>query len=228
MKRREFLLAAGAVAGGTAASDTAAAQQGNASGNGNQSGGGNQTSGNATSGGNMTGRNATGGNQTGGQSPSGGGPTKQVAVGPGGSLTFEPAQVTIAPGTTVRWSWESDNHNIVPNSQPGGSNWQGTSGPSSKTYNTGHTYSHTFSTTGTYEYYCQPHRSAGMTGSVTVQQGGASSGGGEEEPNPEEMGVPFQAHFVGIATILMMVVSVIYTFFTLKYGESPHAKGGNN
>ncbi|EMA48059.1 halocyanin hcpE [Halococcus salifodinae DSM 8989] len=67
-----------------------------------------------------------------------------------------------------------------------------------------------------------------MTGSVTVQQGGASSGGGEEEPNPEEMGVPFQAHFVGIATILMMVVSVIYTFFTLKYGESPHAKGGNN
>jgi hypothetical protein len=53
---------------------------------------------------------------------------------------------------------------------------------------------------------------------------------GESGPNtdPLHMGVPFQAHFVGIATILMMVVSLIFTFFLLKYGESPHAKGGND
>jgi hypothetical protein len=41
------------------------------------------------------------------------------------------------------------------------------------------------------------------------------------------MGVPFQAHFVGLATLLMMVVSLIYTFFLLKYGESPHTSGSN-
>jgi hypothetical protein len=42
------------------------------------------------------------------------------------------------------------------------------------------------------------------------------------------MGVPIQAHFVGIATILAIIVSLVFTFFMLKYGESPHASGGNN
>lgn len=228
MNRREFLLVSGTLAGSTGVSGTARGQQSTASNGGNQSESTNQTGNNATSGGgNQTGGNATSGNQSAGGT-AGGGPTKEVIVGPGGNFTFESAEVTIAPNTTVRWVWESDNHNIVPSSQPEGANWEGTAGPPSKTYNTGHTYTHTFSTTGTYEYYCEPHRNVGMTGSVTVQQGGASSGGGEEEVDPEEMGVPFQAHFVGIATVLMMVVSLIFTFFTLKYGESPHAKGGNN
>jgi hypothetical protein len=41
------------------------------------------------------------------------------------------------------------------------------------------------------------------------------------------MGVPFLAHYVGIATVLMMIVSLIYTFFFLKYGESANTSGGN-
>ena len=62
----------------------------------------------------------------------------------------------------------------------------------------------------------------------TIQVGSSGGGGGEEEePSPEEMGVPFQAHFVGIATLLMMVLSLVYTFFLVKYGESPNAKGGD-
>lgn len=65
-----------------------------------------------------------------------------------------------------------------------------------------------------------------MVGTIAV--GESSGGGGEEQVDPEEMGVPLQAHFIGIATILMMVISLIYTFFTVKYGGSPHAKGGNN
>jgi len=215
MKRRDFIL----TAGGTAAATAPATAQQN-----NSSAGGNQTASNASAG-NMSGGNQT--NQTGGGSS--GGPTKQVAVGPNGNFVFDPEDITIEPGTTVNWTWESDNHNIVLENQPEESNWEGTSGPASKTYDTGHSYTHTFSTTGTYEYFCQPHKNVGMVGSVTVQEGGASSGGsGEEQQNPEEMGVPFQAHFVGIATILMMVVSLVYTFFSLKYGESPNAKGGNN
>ena len=230
MNRRDFLLAASVAAGGTAASEAAAAQEGNASG-GNQSGGDNTTGSGDTTGGNQSGGNQTGGNQSSGGNQSasggGGGPTKEVAVGPNGNFIFDPDALSITPGTTVKWTWESDNHNIVPSSTPSGSNWEGTSGPPTKTYDTGHTYSHTFSATGTYEYFCEPHKPAGMAGSITVQEGGAS-GGGEEQADPEEMGVPFQAHFVGIATILMMVVSLIYTFFTVKYGESPNAKGGNN
>jgi hypothetical protein len=55
-----------------------------------------------------------------------------------------------------------------------------------------------------------------------------TGGGGAAEPvNPEHMGVPIQAHWVGIATILMIVSTIIFTFFLLKYGESAHTKGGN-
>lgn len=35
----------------------------------------------------------------------------------------------------------------------------------------GETWSHTFETAGTYEYFCIPHESAGMTGTVEVQEG---------------------------------------------------------
>ncbi len=168
------------------------------------------------------------GTQSGGGA-AGGGPTQEVTVGPGGDLVFEPAELTIAPGTTVRWVWDSDNHNVVRSSQPEGADWDGTEGGDSETYNTGHEYSHTFTVEGTYEYYCTPHRSAGMVGSITVQEGGGGGGGGgaAAEQDPEHMGVPIQAHFVGIATILMIIVSLVYTFFVVKYGESPHTEGGN-
>ncbi|WP_227376113.1 plastocyanin/azurin family copper-binding protein [Haladaptatus halobius] len=231
MKRRDFLLAASGVAGGTAAAAApAGAQQTTTSGGGNQSGGngsgGNQTSG----GGNQSSGNQSSGNKSqggGGGGGGGGGPTKTVKVGPGGNLTFEPSELSIPPGTTVKWVWESNTHNVVPESQPSGSSWKGTPGAPSKTYDSGHTYSHTFDTPGTYEYFCQPHKSAGMTGTLQVGGGGGGGGGAAEEADPEEMGVPFQAHYVGIATILMMVVSIIYTFFFLKYGESAHTSGGN-
>jgi plastocyanin len=217
MKRRDFLMAASGVAGGTAAGATAAgAQETTTTSSGNTT----TASGNETT-------TAANGTASEGQS-GGGGPTEEVTVGPGGSLVFEPAEITIAPGTTIKWVWESDNHNVVPESQPEGADWQGTEGAPDKTYDTGHEYSHTFETEGEYEYFCQPHKTAGMVGTITVQEGGAETGGGGGgEADPEHMGVPFQAHFVGLATLLMMVVSLIYTFFLLKYGESPHASGSN-
>ncbi|WP_368408832.1 plastocyanin/azurin family copper-binding protein [Halorussus limi] len=217
MKRRDFLMAATGVAGGGAAGATAAAAQETTT----------TSSGNTTASGNET-TTAANGTTTSGGASGGGGPTKEVIVGPGGSLVFEPAEITIATGTTVKWVWESDNHNVVPSSQPEGADWQGTPGAPSKTYNTGYEYSHTFNTTGTFEYYCQPHETAGMVGTINVKESISSGGGGgQKEANPEHMGVPFQAHFVGLATLLMIAVSLVYTFFLLKYGESPHASGGN-
>ncbi|UPV99497.1 plastocyanin/azurin family copper-binding protein [Halorussus gelatinilyticus] len=213
------MAATGVAGGGAAGATAAAAQETTETSSGNTTASGNETT---------TVANGTAANETtasGGSS--GGGPTKEVIVGPGGSLVFEPAELTIATGTTVKWVWESDNHNVVPSSQPEGANWQGTDGPPSKTYNTGHEYSHTFNTTGTFEYFCQPHKTAGMTGTITVKESLSSGGGGQKEANPEHMGVPIQAHFVGLAALLMMAVSFVYTFFTLKYGESPHASGGN-
>ncbi|WP_227354339.1 plastocyanin/azurin family copper-binding protein [Haladaptatus salinisoli] len=95
-------------------------------------------------------------------------PDATVKVGPGGTYTFEPAEVTIPPGGTIEWIWESDIHNIVVETQPKNANWTGSPGDPAKTYDTGFSFTHTFETQGRYEYYCQPHLAAGMTGEVEV------------------------------------------------------------
>ena len=220
MNRRDFLKAATGAAGGaavTGAASPVAAQEQTTTGSSTET----------TSGG--TGTESGGTTQAGsGGGGGGGGGTKTVEVGPGGNYTFVPGTnqpLYATPGTTVEFVWKSDNHNIVVESQPDGANWSG----HEPIENTGFTYTHTFSTTGTYEYFCQPHQALGMTGTIIINESGQapSAGGGAEEANPEHMGVPFQAHYVGIATIVMMIVSLIYTFFFVKYGESAHSSSPN-
>ncbi|SNZ02756.1 Plastocyanin [Natronoarchaeum philippinense] len=169
--RRTFLRASGVLAGVALAGCTDGGGDGEQEpADGNETGDGvdNETDGNQT-GDNQTGTNQTDGNQTGGNqtggNQTGDGGTVQVLAGPGGEFIFEPAQLSIAPGTTVRWTWESDNHNVVPTSQPDGANWQG----HQPIENTGFEYEHTFETTGTYEYVCEPHESQGMVGTIDVQ-----------------------------------------------------------
>ena len=75
---------------------------------------------------------------------------------------FTPADLTIAPNTMVRWVNESSTfHTITPD---GHSEW--TEGSVS---DVGDTFTHVFTEAGTFPYYCDPHRSLGMTGSVTVE-----------------------------------------------------------
>jgi len=87
-----------------------------------------------------------------------------VSVGPDGEFVFEPDAVRIEPGTTVRWLWESDFHNVVPVDQPEGADWSG----EVDTYGEDHSYEFTFETPGTYEYVCEPHEGAGMRGYIVV------------------------------------------------------------
>jgi plastocyanin len=138
----------------------------------------------------------------------------EVAVGPGGSLVFEPAEVYVAPGDTVKWSWGSNNHNIVVNSQPDGANWEGTEGSETTTYNEGHTYEHTFETKGEYEYVCFPHK-PGMAGKVVVNESG-------QAPTPEPGGgpptIPDEAKTLGIATVFGMASTLGLAYFFMKYG----------
>ncbi|QKY18836.1 halocyanin [Halolamina sp. CBA1230] len=194
MKRRDFLRATGGSGGAVAlGSGVAAGQEGTGTTTGTEGGGG-------------------GG---------GGGPTEEVVVGPGGDLTFEPADLTVATGTTVRWVWDSNNHNVYPESIPEGAEWDGEGEPGT-TFNAGHEYSHTFTTTGTYEYVCTPHESAGMVGSIEVVEELPAGGAGGGEKELHEIGAPIHPHWVGAATILMMFVSIVFTFYVLKYGESPN------
>jgi len=231
MNRRDFLRTAGGAAGGAAAAGAAQPaaagdeeETTDTPGPGTTTAPGTTAGGTTAAGGTTTAPGTTNGTATGTSGGGASGPTEEVVVGPGGNLVYEPADLTIAPGTTVNFVWESDNHNIVVDSQPDGAGWEGT--PGSDTYDTGYEYSHTFETTGTYEYYCQPHLSAGMEASITVQEGGAAAGGAGEL-DPEHMGVPFQAHYVGAATMLAIVVSLVFAFYLLKYGESPHASSPN-
>lgn len=93
----------------------------------------------------------------------------RVAVGPGGDLVFRPERLTVDPGSVVRFVWESDGHNVVAASQPDGANWDGTDGDAATTYDESHVHEFTFEVRGTYEYYCRPHRAAGMRGEVVVR-----------------------------------------------------------
>jgi plastocyanin len=74
---------------------------------------------------------------------------------------FDPAQITVEPGTTVTWVQNGDNGHTTTSYDglwdsgmlPGGS---------------GQTFSFTFDDPGTYDYYCIPHEDLGMVGTVTV------------------------------------------------------------
>jgi halocyanin-like protein len=142
----------------------------------------------------------------------------------GGPYGYGPAAVHVDNGATVQFEWTGNQeHNVV--HQDGDFESDLYTAP-------GVNYEYTFDEDGIYNYYCTPHRGLGMKGSVVVGSDYPTAGGGEGGAatplNPEHMGVPFQAHFVGFATILAILSSLIFTFYLLKYGESSHTKGGNN
>lgn len=76
--------------------------------------------------------------------------------------SFSSNDVTISVGETIRWE-NQDNalHTVTPD---GHSEWS-----SVQLDATGESFEHTFNTPGTYNYYCNPHRSLGMTGVIRVQ-----------------------------------------------------------
>jgi plastocyanin len=145
--------------------------------------------------------------------------SEEVIVGPGGELVYEPAELFITPGTTVNFAWESDNHNIVVDSQPEGAGWEGTEGGAGDLYNEGHEYSYTFETMGTHEYYCAPHLTSGMVGAITVNESGedpdaGGGSGGSSGPPP----VPDSAKTLGVATIVGMLSTLGLAYFFMRYG----------
>jgi plastocyanin len=110
----------------------------------------------------------------------GSGPDQEIVVGADG-LNYAPAEVAVPVGSTVQWVWEGDFHTVTPDSIPGDSDWEGTG---TTTHDTGYTHSHTFEVAGTYDYYCDPHRSQGMVGTLTV----GSDGGGSDDATPTDGG----------------------------------------
>ena len=81
--------------------------------------------------------------------------------------SFNPVEARVTVGGTVTWEWESSGHSVTSAFNP--------SFQSAPVSNSGFTHGPlTFSTAGTYKYYCTVHGSAsngnvsGMSGQVVV------------------------------------------------------------
>ncbi|GCF12369.1 hypothetical protein Harman_03040 [Haloarcula mannanilytica] len=218
MNRREFVRTAGGAAGAAAtlsATGAAAAQE--------DGGGGGETvpdyGGFLDSVGNFDGSTVDATGQD----------TVTVEVGVqanGGAYGFGPPAVHVDNGATVQWEWTGNGggHNVV-------SDGDGPLDSGSSTSSAGVNYEHTFEEDGIYSYLCVPHEGLNMKGAIVVGEEYPTQtigGGGPVEVDPHYAGVPIQPHYVGFGAGLAVIIPLIFTFFQLKYGESPHTSGGNN
>lgn len=96
---------------------------------------------------------------------------------------FDPTTATVEPGQTVTWKNASDvDHTVTAyeNAIPDGAAYFASGDfESERAARTSVTeglvaasgeYEHTFEAPGTYEYYCVPHESSGMVGTIQVEQ----------------------------------------------------------
>lgn len=90
--------------------------------------------------------------------------TYEVKMGSdSGMLAFEPKTLEISPGDTVKWvNNKLAPHNVVV---------EGSTKLSHKglVFSPGESFESTFNESGEYEYYCEPHRGAGMVGKIIVK-----------------------------------------------------------
>jgi plastocyanin len=105
--------------------------------------------------------------------PSAPGATTTVLVGSGG-LHFTPTNVLISVNDSVIWNWAGNNHSSSSgtNGSPGDDNGVLSGSWGSGVNNSPHFFTNTFTSAGTFSYYCSVHFGAGMTGQVFVASAG--------------------------------------------------------
>lgn len=113
----------------------------------------------------------------------------------------------VKPGTTVKWVWKSDGHNIIVDQKPDGSSWEGVSALK----NTGFTHTHTFETKGKYHYFCEPHKSMGMVADLEVTDNPPKQGGYESI-------LPDSAKAIGVAGTAAMTGVLGLSYVFMRYG----------
>jgi plastocyanin len=98
------------------------------------------------------------------------------------SFAYDPKRLTVSPGTTVKWVNDSDvGHTVTAYKDkiPADARYFASGGFTSERgarndvsgglLAAGDRYEHTFEVTGSYEYFCVPHESSGMRGTVVVE-----------------------------------------------------------
>lgn len=104
--------------------------------------------------------------------PAYGAETKDVKMGSdSGQLVFVPAKITICAGDSVKWTNNKGGpHNVVFDEDgiPSGVDQEKIS-MDDQLGEEGDTFTMKLDKAGTYDYYCEPHRGAGMNAQVIVQ-----------------------------------------------------------
>jgi len=134
---------------------------------------------------------------------------------------FDPANITIEPGTTVTWV-QSGNRPHTTTSYDELWNSGIIAGGS------GGTFSFTFDEPGTYDYFCIPHEALGMVGSVMVTGGATTSPTSTASPTAtaspaatalaETGGPPFPSLLALAATLALAVSGVIALALLRQHG----------
>ncbi len=150
-----------------------------------------------------------------------------ISVGAGDGLSFGPTKVWIDPGTTITWEWTGNggDHNVHAVDGPASFESQIT-GEEGFTF----TYETSEEDAGITHYQCDPHQQVGMHGGLavgedvpTVEVGGPSDGWPEAV---HDIGVPLHPHWVGLVSGVGISLTIVFTFYALKYGETAHAGHG--
>jgi len=155
-----------------------------------------------------------------------------VAVGAGEQgLAFDPTQLWVDLGTTITFEWTGNGgaHNVqtVDGGGPASLDSGNPVGDEGATYE----YEVTEEDAGITHYHCVPHTAVGMHAGLAVGEDVATVevGGGGATGWPEDIadvGMPIHAHWVGVTAGLGIVLTFVFTFYMLKYGESAHTGHG--
>ena len=144
-------------------------------------------------------------------------------------LVYQPETVTVAPGTTVVWENTGNiGHTVTAYSDeiPDGASYFASGGPFDSeqaaraaypdqgTISGGESYSHTFETTGSFGYFCIPHESVGMVGTVEVTENPSSGGGGGGSVSI----LPNSAKTLGVVAMSALITVLGFTWAFVKYG----------
>lgn len=142
------------------------------------------------------------------------------------AVAFSPAEYTVEVGDEVVWNNPSSRSHTVTaygSSVPEGAEYFASGGFGSESaarrayprgdVPAGGEYRHTFEVEGDYEYFCIPHESVGMVGTIRVRAGGASVEIPEELP-----GVPDAARSLAVAAGSAMLSVLGLAYVLMKYG----------
>ncbi|HSL00756.1 MAG TPA: plastocyanin/azurin family copper-binding protein [Rubrobacteraceae bacterium] len=126
---------------------------------------------------------------------------QEVTVGMDDNF-FEPANITVEPGTTVTWVQNGSNPHTT-------TSYDGLWDSGMIEGGSGGSFSFTFDEPGTYDYFCIPHEAQGMVGSVTVAGGAAADDAARQETMPDTGG-PALVSPVALTLLISGIAGLVF------------------